>query len=437
MLDALPKRAPVVRARVPPSRIAAGIARRRFTYRTPMYPTQPYPSRTAARLARFARPMGLLSLSLLPALAACDAARANEDPAAIQPEGQGTVARQEPAERCPVSPAWLAHVTDTLPRHIAATTAPVAGDTGSATLGTNGSNGAVIDSVKPRMSRADSLRLESKKRWARAQTAIERRPGAILPGCRILAYYGNPLSRRMGALGEFQVDTMLAKLDAEIARWQKADTTVKTIPALHLIAVVAQGSAGRDGKWRMRMPDTLIDRVAGWAERKDALLFLDIQVGLSTIQDELPRLDKYLERPNVHLGIDPEFSMKDGTPPGKKIGTYDAKDINWVIGHLDSIVTAKGLPPKVLVVHRFTRKMVTNSPQIRPTPNVQFVMHMDGWGGKTLKEDSYKHYVVNEPVQFTGFKLFYFNDQRIKGTRVMTADEVIALEPKPMYIQYQ
>ena len=401
-----------------------------------MYRTQPFPARPAARSIRFARRAALLSL--LPVLAACDAARANEDPAAIEPEGKGTLARQEPAERCPVSPAWLAHVTDTLPRQLAATvaadsTAPAAGSVAA----TNGSAAVAADTARPRMSRSDSLKLETKKRWARAQTAVERRPGSILPGCRILAYYGNPLSKRMGALGEFPVDEMLSRLDAEVGRWQKADTTVKVVPALHLIAVVAQGSAGRDGKWRMRMPDTLIEKVSSWAARRDALLFLDIQVGLSTIQQELPRLDKFLERPNVHLGIDPEFSMKDGTAPGKKIGSYDAKDINWTIAHLDSIVSAKGLPPKVLVVHRFTRNMVKNTPQIRPTPNVQFVMHMDGWGGKTLKEDSYKHWVVNEPVQFSGFKLFYFNDQRIKGTRVMTAEEVLALEPKPLYIQYQ
>ena len=402
-----------------------------------MYRTQPFPARPAARSIRLARQAALLTL--VPVLAACDAARANEDPAAIAPEGQGS-AVQPPAERCPVSPAWLAHVTDTLPRQFNATMAADSGMPAPATISSTNGVGAAMpaaDTARPRMSRSDSLKLETKKRWARAQTAVERRPGAILPGCRILAYYGNPLSKRMGALGEFPVDEMLRRLDAEVVRWQKADTTVKVVPALHLIAVVAQGSAGRDGKWRMRMPDTLIEKVSSWAARKDALLFLDIQVGLSTIQAELPRLDKYLERPNVHLGIDPEFSMKDGTAPGKKIGSYDAKDVNWTIAHLDSIVSAKGLPPKVLVVHRFTRNMVKNAPQIRPTPNVQFVMHMDGWGGKTLKEDSYRHWVVNEPVQFTGFKLFYFNDQRIKGTRVMTADEVIALEPKPLYIQYQ
>ena len=400
-----------------------------------MYRTQPFPARPAARSIRLARQAAFLTL--VPVLAACDAARANEDPAAIAPEGQGTSA-QQPAERCPVNPAWLAQVTDTLPRQFTATVAADSGMPAATTVAsTNGAAISAADTAKPRMSRSDSLKLETKKRWARAQTAVERRPGAILPGCRILAYYGNPLSKRMGALGEFPVDEMLRRLDAEVVRWQKADTTVKVVPALHLIAVVAQGSAGRDGKWRMRMPDTLIEKVSSWAARKDALLFLDIQVGLSTIQAELPRLDKYLERPNVHLGIDPEFSMKDGTPPGKKIGSYDAKDINWTIAHLDSIVSAKGLPPKVLVVHRFTRNMVKNAPQIRPTPNVQFVLHMDGWGGKTLKEDSYRHWVVNEPVQFTGFKLFYFNDQRIKGTRVMTADEVIALEPKPLYIQYQ
>ena len=39
-------------------------------------------------------------------------------------------------------------------------------------------------------------------------------------------------------------------------------------------------------------------------------------------------------------------------------------------------------------------------------------MDMDGWGGATLKIDSYKSYIFQEPVQFTGFKLFYKNDIR-------------------------
>jgi len=36
--------------------------------------------------------------------------------------------------------------------------------------------------------------------------APQQLPGAILPGKRIVAYYGNPQSKRMGALGEYPKD---------------------------------------------------------------------------------------------------------------------------------------------------------------------------------------------------------------------------------------
>jgi len=48
-------------------------------------------------------------------------------------------------------------------------------------------------------------------------------PGSILPGHRIVAYYGNPLSKKMGILGELPPDQMLARLDKEIAAWSRAD----------------------------------------------------------------------------------------------------------------------------------------------------------------------------------------------------------------------
>ena len=40
-------------------------------------------------------------------------------------------------------------------------------------------------------------------------------------------------------------------------------------------------------------------------------------------------LEKYLKMPQVHLGIDPEFSMKTGKKPGSVIGTMDATDVNF------------------------------------------------------------------------------------------------------------
>ncbi|HEX6135183.1 MAG TPA: hypothetical protein VFZ24_14540 [Longimicrobiales bacterium] len=260
--------------------------------------------------------------------------------------------------------------------------------------------------------------------------------GAILPDRRIVAYYGNPLSKRMGVLGEYDKDEMLRRFQSQLEEWRQADPETPVQPALHLIAVVAQGEPGTTGKYRTIMRDTLVEQVYGWARDIGAILFLDIQVGHSDIRELLPRFDHFLDRPDVHLAIDPEFMMKSGQPPGTKIGTIDAADINYASDYLAKLVREHDLPPKVLVIHRFTRGMVTNSRAIELRPEVQIVMHMDGWGAPWLKRDSYKDYIVREPVQYTGFKLFYFNDTK-NGDPLMTAEEVLRLRPRPLYIQYQ
>jgi hypothetical protein len=261
-------------------------------------------------------------------------------------------------------------------------------------------------------------------------------PGSILPEHRIVAFYGNPLSRRMGILGALQPDSMLARLDREVAAWTAADTSTPVQPALHLIAVVAQGSPGRDGKYRQRMDSALIERVYGWAQRRSALLFLDVQLGRSTLKEELPRLVPFLQRPDVHLGLDPEFAMGPKGIPGTRVGTLDAREVNEAIDLLAELVTANSLPPKVLVVHRFRRPMLTNHRDIKLDPRVQVVINMDGWGPPWMKRESYRRYVARYPVQFTGFKLFYRNDTRA-GDRLMRPADVLALYPRPVYIQYQ
>jgi hypothetical protein len=262
-------------------------------------------------------------------------------------------------------------------------------------------------------------------------------PGAILPYNRIVAFYGNLYSKNMGVLGQYPRKTMLNKLKEEVKNWEKADTATSVVPALHYICVTAQADAGRNGLHNLRMPFKQIDTVLSWAKSINAIVFLDIQVGFSTVQTELPLLEKYLKMPNVHLGIDPEFSMKEGSVPGKRIGTFDADDINYVTGYLAKLVKKNDLPPKIFVVHRFTKRMVTNYKDIKLRPEVQVVMDMDGWGGPELKKSTYKYFISEEPVQFTGFKLFYKNDIKNEPHRMLTPKEVLSLKPAPVYIQYQ
>lgn len=267
--------------------------------------------------------------------------------------------------------------------------------------------------------------------------AVYPNAAAILPFKRIVAYYGNFSSKGMGVLGEYPTDQMLAMLASTTAMWTAADPMTPAVPAIHYITVVAQASAGREGKYVLRHPDKQIDHALELAQRISGIVFLDVQVGLSTLQYELPFLEKYLSMPQVHLGIDPEFSMKFGDRPGTVIGTFDAADINYAAEYLANLVREYNLPPKILVIHRFTQDMVTNYKQIRPLPEVQIVMDMDGFGSKAKKRNTYLRVIYPEPVQFTGIKLFYKNDSRPPADGLLTTAEVLGLTPVPIYVQYQ
>lgn len=261
--------------------------------------------------------------------------------------------------------------------------------------------------------------------------------GAILPFKRIVAYYGNFYSKGMGVLGEYPTETLLPMLRSEVQKWEAADPKTPVVPAIHYIAVVAQATAGREGKYILRMPDDQIDHALELARQVNGIVFIDVQVAWSTVQYEIPLLEKYLKMPQVHLGLDPEFAMKPGDRPGTVIGTLDAADINYVATYLAKLVKENNLPPKVLVIHRFTQNMVTNYRNIRPLPEVQMVVQMDGWGSQAKKRGTYTRVVAPEPVQFTGLKIFYKNDIKPPSTGLMTTEEILGLTPAPIYIQYQ
>jgi hypothetical protein len=260
-------------------------------------------------------------------------------------------------------------------------------------------------------------------------------PGALLPFNRVVAYYGNFLSSKMGILGEYDPQLVLKKLKEQAKEWELADPSTPVIPAIHYIAVTAQ-STPCDGKYRLRMAAAEIKKAIAMADSIHGIVFLDIQVGRSTLQAELPLLEKYLQLSNVHLAIDPEFSMKDSSRPGTVIGSYVAEDVNYASSFLSELVQRKKIPPKILVVHRFTAAMLKGYKNIHLRSDVQVVINMDGFGPPALKKSSYHYFIFREPVQFAGFKIFYKNDTRA-GAKLMKPVEILQLKPQPIYIQYQ
>ena len=263
-----------------------------------------------------------------------------------------------------------------------------------------------------------------------------RRPARIGPslGCRIVAAYGNPLSKGMGILGRLPPDAMLADITKRTAEWQNADPARTHRCALELIAISVQASPGPAGLYRAQMGPKLIDQVLQWARNTNCLLILDMQVGHSTVEAELPYLSPWLAQPDVALGLDPEWDMPPGVKPGTRIGTMDANDINTAIATLSRLVDENHLPPKLLVVHRFLDHMVTHPENIHVPDQIRLVVNMDGFGTQAKKLSSYKIALRAMPTPLTGFKLFTLIDQPM-----LTPHEVLALalDPVPVFINYQ
>ena len=273
------------------------------------------------------------------------------------------------------------------------------------------------------------------RKWP-VQTAYPK-VGAILPMKRIVAYYGNFYSTKMGILGEFEPDVVLQRLRGEKAKWEAADPKTPVVMAIDYIAMTAQESPGPKGYYRLRMPDEHIEKAFTMAGQVDGIVILEVQAGLAPLQAEVESLERYLTRPNGNLAIDPEFNMKGGEEPGTVIGTVSAGDINRASAYLARLVQEHDLPPKVLVIHRFTQRMVTDYALIETRPEVQIIMVMDGWGPPAKKINTYKSFIAPEPVQFTGFKIFYKNDMKPPSDRLLQPADLLKLTPRPMFIQYQ
>lgn len=257
-------------------------------------------------------------------------------------------------------------------------------------------------------------------------------PGALLPANRILTYYGHPHDQNMGILGEESIEDLERILREEAANYQAADPSRPVIPAFEVIATVAQPVPGNDGTYILDTDRRTIQTYVDYAAANDMLVFLDLQIGRGTVADEIEKVRPFLELAHVHLALDPEFAIAEGETPGDYIGELTAESITYAQETLAALSAELGLPPKVLIVHQFREDMIVDKDTLAPVPGVQLVLDADGYGAPELKVDVYNILVRDEPIEFGGVKLFYKQDKPL-----MTAAEVLALNPSPDLIIYQ
>ncbi len=251
----------------------------------------------------------------------------------------------------------------------------------------------------------------------------------IIPGRHVVALYGAPQDPELGALGIGSPGVAASRLRRQ-TRAYRAGRRTRELPAMELIAAVANRDAGDDGKYRTRQTDAVIGRYLKAARKIDAILLLDIQPGRADFLTEAKALRKWLAEPDVSLALDPEWRMQEGQVPGQTIGSVSAQEVNSVARWLSDLGRSRRLPQKLLVIHQFTKDMVRGRETLERPPGVMPVLNVDGFGPREQKEAKYRELAQRRLPN--GFKLFYKEDRGLMPPRA-----VEALRPQPQLVVYE
>jgi hypothetical protein len=252
---------------------------------------------------------------------------------------------------------------------------------------------------------------------------------SILPEFRVVAFYGAPQSRELGALGIGSPRAATRRLARQARPYATKRRPV--LPALELITVIANADPGDDGKYRSRQADAVIRRYLRAARQAKALLLLDLQPGRSDFFTETTRLEKWLKQPDVGLALDPEWRVEAAQVPGQVIGHVGSREVNATSAWLAQLVAREQLPEKLFVVHQFTDDMVDEK-RLKPREGLATVLNVDGFGNQAVKKAKYRGFTRQAPEFFHGFKLFYEED-----TNMMSPRQVLRLRPKPRLVVYE
>ncbi|MDR1429009.1 MAG: hypothetical protein LBI85_01855 [Spirochaetaceae bacterium] len=249
----------------------------------------------------------------------------------------------------------------------------------------------------------------------------------------ILAFYGHPLSRRMGILGLYPLEELDRRLSDLANEYQELNNGRGIKKAFYII----YGTVWPEGQIGI-LNETVLQTYIQYALDHDILIFLDHQIGRYDVIDSLKRMFPYLRYPNVHLALDPEWRTQK---PMEEIGSVSAAEINEAQRVMEEYIKEHKIPgERMLVIHQFNWRMIRNREQVRGDfEKVRLVHCADGFGSPSIKRSSYAYNARAANIPVKGFKLFYNLGTPGAGydDPLLRPQEVLSLEPRPYIIMYQ
>lgn len=303
---------------------------------------------------------------------------------------------------------------------------------GATTSGATTASGALSTASSTSPSTATTTPTSSATTSATSAPATPAEPrggSTLIPGYRIVAFYGVPNDPALGVLGEAPPAALWPRLAQEAAAY--AAPGIRALPAYELTAFTAQGLPGASGTYSARTSNKVISSYLSVVKAHQGLLILDIQPGRSSFLADAKTLAPFLARPDVALALDPQWKLSATQYPGAQLGETSADSINAVSAWLSHFDAVHHLPQKLLLIHQFTQNVIQDRSAVLHRSNLAIVFCMDGFGPPAVKAAAYKQFASQYKFPL-GMRLFYQYD-----TPLLDPSQVVALRPAPALVEYQ
>jgi hypothetical protein len=256
---------------------------------------------------------------------------------------------------------------------------------------------------------------------------------SVLEGNQILAFYGKPGASSMGILGEYTKEQLAPFLEAYAKLYDEANGELGVVPAFYIV----YGTCWPDGEIGI-LRRSIVEEYVEFAAQRGWLVFLDHQIGKYGVEHAISLMLPFLQYPNVHLAIDPEWRT---LRPMREIGYVTGDELNRAQAMIEDYLAEHDLPGnRMLVVHQFANSMIRQRELVETRfDRVTLVHTADGFGSPALKRHSYGQNARATNIPVKGFKLFF--ESKVPGAGwdvpLMLPEEVLALDPLPLVIMYQ
>ena len=251
-------------------------------------------------------------------------------------------------------------------------------------------------------------------------------------GKRYVALYGSPGKPSLGVLGEQDVPATVARA-AQTAEPYRALTPDTVVPAVEIIATVASAGDGPDGDYSAERSVDELRPLVEAAGAAGQYVVLDLQPGRTDFLTQARRYADLLALPYVGLALDPEWRLGPDQVHLRQIGSVGIDEVNSVVAWLADLVRDRALPQKMLVLHQFATRMITDRQRLDTSRDeLALLVHVDGQGSQAAKVGTWATIRQDAPPVHWGWKNFYDED-----VPMLDPVQTYQVQPTPDLVSYQ